>query len=177
MIDPKVPLMAGLYLRLPEGENRSLWVEFSYERVFKLCHFCGRIGHNKQHCDVTLEEAKRVVSERVDETGRQLGTRVLRDGSRRLYTQGVRAHHRGSTWGSRRRSNRVVFFDEEDGAPPVDVADFDHDEDPPLTIYMMRKRVGGGGKVVFERVDIDPEDFCWVRESKSYWRVIRGRRR
>lgn len=51
MIDPEVPLVAGQYLRLPEGQNRSIWVEFSYERVFKLCHICGRIGHKKQSCD------------------------------------------------------------------------------------------------------------------------------
>lgn len=115
---------------------------------------------------------------RVDEAARRLGCGVLTDGSRPLYTRGVRAHHRGSTWGSKEKSNRVIFFDEGDGTPPVDVADFDDEEDPPLPIYVKRKRVEGGGgeKVVFERSDIDPEEFCWVRESKTYWRVIGGRR-
>ncbi|KAH7838525.1 hypothetical protein Vadar_027637 [Vaccinium darrowii] len=178
MIDPEVPVVAGHFLKLPPWlvQRRPMWVQFRYERVFKLCYICGRIGHKKQGCDLTLEVVERVVFERADEVWRRLGCGVATDYSRRLYTGRVRTHHRGLTWGSRRRSNRVIFFDEEDGMPPVNLADFDDDEDPSLTIHMMQKRVGGGGKVVFERVDIDIEDTYWVKESRSYWRDIRVRR-
>ncbi|KAI9095335.1 hypothetical protein K1719_026369 [Acacia pycnantha] len=46
-IDPALPLNMGCYVQF-EKDSRHEWVQFKYERVFRLCCAFGRIGHVDQ---------------------------------------------------------------------------------------------------------------------------------
>ncbi|KAI8003239.1 hypothetical protein LOK49_LG08G02706 [Camellia lanceoleosa] len=168
-INPEVPVVPGVFLKLYR-QDRSIWVEFRYKRVFKLCYMCRRIGHIKENCDLKLEEAKRRMDERVEETGQGKGCEYLVDPGRPMYSKRVRVHK-----GKGNRSNRMIIFDEEDGMLAIE-EDFDYDQDPPLTVYVMRRKVqgeGGGERVVFEQMDSE-EIGPPVRESRMYWRHVRN---
>ncbi|KAI8019195.1 Uncharacterized protein LOK49_LG04G01233 [Camellia lanceoleosa] len=46
------PLIPGAYLDLPEDVLH--WVQFRYERVFRICYRCERIGHSNTSCRKSL---------------------------------------------------------------------------------------------------------------------------
>ncbi|KAF7821111.1 Pyruvate carboxyltransferase [Senna tora] len=48
------PLMMGIILVTDEGEE--LWIQFRYERIYRLCCGCGRVGHICEECDWSREQ-------------------------------------------------------------------------------------------------------------------------
>lgn len=55
------PLLMGTMIGLDTGG--FVWITIRYERIYKLCRNCGRIGHSYPHCPWTNEE----ISEAIDE--------------------------------------------------------------------------------------------------------------
>ena len=47
------PLRRGGYLMDMEGDKT--WVTFKYERLPTICFLCGKIGHDKRHCNSTVD--------------------------------------------------------------------------------------------------------------------------
>lgn len=58
-IDPHAPLLMGFYVHL--DNNRKVWVQFRYERVFRICHKCGCIGHIKKDCKKKPSEIQHAI--------------------------------------------------------------------------------------------------------------------
>lgn len=52
-IDPTLPLIMGCHVKFSDADdqNSSTWVQFRYERIFRICCSCARIGHNDNKCD------------------------------------------------------------------------------------------------------------------------------
>ncbi|KAF7841338.1 Endonuclease/exonuclease/phosphatase [Senna tora] len=72
------PLLMGVILRTDEGEH--LWIQCRYERIFRLCRGCGRIGHlphecdrNREQVDLTLDAQRQWIQEQY---GNEFGTMV-----------------------------------------------------------------------------------------------------
>ena len=58
-VDPWMPLTAGFMLRLDDGSRT--WVQCRYERVHKLCTWCGLIGHMRGRCNESMDEIERML--------------------------------------------------------------------------------------------------------------------
>lgn len=58
------PLLMGTMISLDSGG--FAWVTIRYERVFKLCRNCGRIGHSYPHCPWTDEEITEAIDEQMN---------------------------------------------------------------------------------------------------------------
>ena len=52
--NPWSPLIAGFMLRLDDGSK--FWIQCKYERIHKLCNWCGLIGHNKGQCTCSVDD-------------------------------------------------------------------------------------------------------------------------
>ncbi|KAF7802375.1 ribonuclease H [Senna tora] len=53
-IPTHTPLVMGVILRTDGGDH--FWIQCKYERIFRLCRGCGRIGHLPQDCDRSREQ-------------------------------------------------------------------------------------------------------------------------
>ncbi|KAH7856218.1 hypothetical protein Vadar_034047 [Vaccinium darrowii] len=53
------PLIPGAFLRLENGE--PVWIQFGYERLFKVCFNCGCIGHLIHHYPYTFTQASNIL--------------------------------------------------------------------------------------------------------------------
>ncbi|KAF7839243.1 Zinc knuckle CX2CX4HX4C [Senna tora] len=53
-IPTHTPLLMGVILRADSGDH--FWIQCKYERLFRLCRGCGRIGHLPQDCDRSREQ-------------------------------------------------------------------------------------------------------------------------
>ncbi|KAF7821770.1 Pyruvate carboxyltransferase [Senna tora] len=49
MIDPSKPLFLGTFIPLDNG--KSVWINCTPERTYRVCEQCGRIGHLAKDCD------------------------------------------------------------------------------------------------------------------------------
>ncbi|GAA0164423.1 hypothetical protein LIER_20065 [Lithospermum erythrorhizon] len=45
------PLVPGTYIS--SLDRHPIWVSFRYEKIFKACYQCGRIGHSILHCRIS----------------------------------------------------------------------------------------------------------------------------
>ena len=71
-INPYAPLIAGGLLLQDDGV--MIWIEFRYERVYKICRRCGTIGHTLTHCPHLNLDIKRMIGEQMDVLQRALDT-------------------------------------------------------------------------------------------------------
>ncbi|KAH7839091.1 hypothetical protein Vadar_034767 [Vaccinium darrowii] len=55
-LTPETTLVLGFFLEIPDGQPR--WIECRYERLYKFCRSCGRMGHTYPQCDLSREEAR-----------------------------------------------------------------------------------------------------------------------
>lgn len=55
-VNPDEPLSMGCFVKLDNG--RDVWVQYSYERLFRMCNGCGRIGHKAKDCDWDIPTGK-----------------------------------------------------------------------------------------------------------------------
>ena len=53
IIDPALPLIMGCHVNFSEHQDQQTtnWIQFRYERIFRICCSCGRIGYNENQCD------------------------------------------------------------------------------------------------------------------------------
>ena len=96
-IDPHTPLIAGGLHRQDHGV--MIWVEFQYERVYKICRKCGTIGHTSTHYPYLNPDIKRMIGEQMDVLQRRFGYSIGYDFQNILFTSNIRAF---SNKGSRR---------------------------------------------------------------------------
>ncbi|CAL1411853.1 unnamed protein product [Linum trigynum] len=47
-VDTSRPIPDGFYIR---QQQKRIWVEFKYEKLFSLCYYCGGIEHTRLECD------------------------------------------------------------------------------------------------------------------------------
>lgn len=59
------PLIPGAFLRMENGE--PTWIQFSFERLFKVCFHCGCVGHLQHSCDISDDQAGSLIRRRVHE--------------------------------------------------------------------------------------------------------------
>lgn len=58
-VDPWLPVIARFMLRIDEGS--SIWIQYRYERVHKLCTRCGLIGHTRRQCTHSMDDVERML--------------------------------------------------------------------------------------------------------------------
>ena len=58
-VDPWLPFIAGFMLRIDEGS--SIWIQYRYERVHKLCTRCRLIGHTCRQCTHSMDDVERML--------------------------------------------------------------------------------------------------------------------
>ena len=63
-INPHAPLIAGGLLR--QDDDVMIWIEFRYERVYKICRRCGTIGHSSIHCPHLNPNIERMIGEQME---------------------------------------------------------------------------------------------------------------
>ena len=56
-MDPWLPVITGFNLRIEEGSH--FWIQCRYERVHKLCNWCGLIGHTQRLCTQCMDDIER----------------------------------------------------------------------------------------------------------------------
>lgn len=59
------PLIPSAHLRLENGD--PTWVQFGYERLFKVCFNCGCVGHLNQHCPYSFSQTEHIIRNRIHE--------------------------------------------------------------------------------------------------------------
>lgn len=120
-IDPRLPLIQNIRIRLDNGVVRS--EECKYERVFKSCSACHRIGHMVNACPHSAAQMNEGFDQVATRTFNKFGTRFLCSFTARaaelVWQDWIRAHRtRGSTRIRFNRHNLRYFVFE---ALPQDV--------------------------------------------------------
>ncbi|KAF7810342.1 reverse transcriptase [Senna tora] len=99
MVPINKPLVMGLLLRL--DNEIHIWIRFRYERIFKFCRSCGRIGHTYPRCDWPEDYATTVLTEQMATIRDELGVEMGIQPSRIHFVNEARAFvnrdHRRST--------------------------------------------------------------------------------
>ncbi|KAH7864464.1 hypothetical protein Vadar_029862 [Vaccinium darrowii] len=93
-VTPDSTLVPGFYLDIPGGQPR--WIECRYERVYKFCRLCERIGHTYPQCDLSREEARARVDEMLDNLCTRFGSVLHTEVNVSLYTNCIRAFARSN---------------------------------------------------------------------------------
>lgn len=120
-IDPRLPLVQNVRIRLDNGIVRS--VECKYERVFRSCSSCHRVGHLVNACPNTTSQNAEGFEQVATRTFNKFGTRFLCSFIARnaelVWQDWIRSHRtRGSTRIRFNRNNLRYFVFE---ALPQDV--------------------------------------------------------
>lgn len=68
-IETVQPLMMGFYLKLDNGV--TIWIQFRYERVFRICQKCGCIRHIARDCTKPKEHVQAAIDVHKDEIRRR----------------------------------------------------------------------------------------------------------
>ncbi|XWS65627.1 hypothetical protein CRYUN_Cryun05aG0130000 [Craigia yunnanensis] len=68
-INPNTPLLANCMAKRDDGVLS--WVEFIYERVYKVCKRCGVIGHSALHRTFSNPNIERMINEQIEKIHRR----------------------------------------------------------------------------------------------------------
>ncbi|KAH7837835.1 hypothetical protein Vadar_018586 [Vaccinium darrowii] len=68
-------LVPGFFFDIPGGQPR--WIECRYERLYKFCRSCGRIGHTYPQCDMSRDEARARMDAMLNQLCERFGTATL----------------------------------------------------------------------------------------------------
>ncbi|KAH7845117.1 hypothetical protein Vadar_010107 [Vaccinium darrowii] len=93
-ITPETTLVPGFFLDIPGGQPR--WIECRYERLYRFCRSCGRIGHTYPQCDLSQEEARARVDAMLNRVCEHFGTTMHVEEDVPLYTNRLRAFSRSN---------------------------------------------------------------------------------
>lgn len=99
-IDPRLLLVQNIKIRLDNDVVRT--VEYKYERVFRSCASCHKIGHTVKTCSSTNSQINSDFAQVASRTFNRFGTRFICNFTARqaelVWQDWIRAHHtRGST--------------------------------------------------------------------------------
>ncbi|CAI9106944.1 OLC1v1006195C1 [Oldenlandia corymbosa var. corymbosa] len=88
-IKPYDPLPSGFYLDSWNGE--SIWVKYSYDRLYKYCQRCGVIGHMIKNCSIDWnEELEQYLNASIDLCGRDKNVAYGRDEGNSFFLSCIR---------------------------------------------------------------------------------------
>ncbi|OMO74878.1 Endonuclease/exonuclease/phosphatase [Corchorus olitorius] len=130
-INYNLPLAPGATLEMDNGA--TLWVEFRYEMVHKLCLSCGMIGHNHQFCQWGNADIERMVSQRMSEASDRYGYPIVQDPRNFLFSNRMRAflnragrrHNRLDRGDRNRRRSEQIWEDRLMGVRQKTITNFE----------------------------------------------------
>ncbi|KAI8009335.1 hypothetical protein LOK49_LG06G01716 [Camellia lanceoleosa] len=81
--------LVRFFLQCQDGEDR--WIECRYERIFKICHNCGKIGHTYNQCDVPEEVAREEIDDQLEEIHARINSGLLTQENQPMYMANTHA--------------------------------------------------------------------------------------
>lgn len=142
-VTPESTLVGGFYLTIPGSLPR--WIECRYERIYKFCRACGRVGHTYPQCGLSSTEARARVDEVINRLAAQFRTSVRTDESVPLYSNRTRAFARSNS-----RRNTHMWAVQQDLFP-----------EQPQSVQ------GGGGGRRFQLLETDEEEESLHEEEEE----------
>ena len=100
----------GFMLKM-NGDDGYRWIQCRYERVFRCCYSCGRIGHKAEKCIWTNEQVRSSIQ------GQLIRAREIFDlniGMELLKNHFVAETRAFANHASRRRTTRIELISERD---------------------------------------------------------------
>ncbi|KAF7132812.1 hypothetical protein RHSIM_Rhsim09G0207700 [Rhododendron simsii] len=83
------PLIPGAFIELLEGDYH--WIPFRYERIFRVCYKCGRIGHSNNACNSSLVEALDSLHQRYNESPFSSTFPLILENNKPMFSPSLRA--------------------------------------------------------------------------------------
>ncbi|KAI8551091.1 hypothetical protein RHMOL_Rhmol06G0157900 [Rhododendron molle] len=83
------PLIPGAFIELLEGDFH--WISFRYERIFRVCYKCGRIGHSNNACNSSLVEALDSLHRRYNESPFSSTLPLILENNKPMFSPALRA--------------------------------------------------------------------------------------
>ncbi|OMO71298.1 hypothetical protein COLO4_28311 [Corchorus olitorius] len=102
-VDLNEPLTPGVTLDTDDGASR--WIQFSYERINKLCMSCGMIGHTHPNCNLARTEVDRRINHRLITISQRYGYPIVVDDTQPFFSNEMRAFRNRA----RRRNTRLIY--------------------------------------------------------------------
>ncbi|XWS61231.1 hypothetical protein CRYUN_Cryun07bG0108100 [Craigia yunnanensis] len=94
-INPHAPLIAGCMLRMDDRVMH--WVDFHYERVYKVCRRCGIIGHSSPYYPHLNPDIERMIGEQMEIINRRFNVNTRYDLQHVLFTNKIKTFHNRGT--------------------------------------------------------------------------------
>lgn len=111
------PLLMGVMVTLDSGD--FVWVTLRYERIYKFCRNCGRIGHTYAHCPWEDDEITEAIDEQMHRLEHAHGAEVGMSFARTHFVNEARRFYNNPG----RRSIAINFMGNQYrplSAPPID---------------------------------------------------------
>ncbi|KAI8560290.1 hypothetical protein RHMOL_Rhmol04G0243700 [Rhododendron molle] len=83
------PLIPGAFIELLEGDFH--WIPFRYERLFRICYKCGRIGHSNHACNYSLVETLENLHQRYNESPFSSSFPLILENNKPMFSTYLRA--------------------------------------------------------------------------------------
>ncbi|KAI8526788.1 hypothetical protein RHMOL_Rhmol12G0023700 [Rhododendron molle] len=83
------PLILGAFIELLEGDFH--WIPFRYERLFRICYKCGRIGHSNNACNTSLVETLESLHQRYNESPFSSSFPLILENNKPMFSPSLRA--------------------------------------------------------------------------------------
>ncbi|KAI8537046.1 hypothetical protein RHMOL_Rhmol10G0304300 [Rhododendron molle] len=83
------PLIPGAFIELFEGDFH--WIPFRYERIFRVCYKCGRIGHSNTACNSSLVDALESLHQRYNESPFSSTFPLILENNKPMFSPTLRA--------------------------------------------------------------------------------------
>ncbi|KAF7114898.1 hypothetical protein RHSIM_RhsimUnG0069600 [Rhododendron simsii] len=83
------PLVPGAFIELLEGDFH--WISFRYEKIFRICYKCGKIGHTNTACKSSLMEAFESLHQRYDHPSFSQSFPLILANNKPMFTSSLRA--------------------------------------------------------------------------------------
>lgn len=102
------PLIPGAFIELLEGDFH--WISFKYEKLFRICYRCGKIGHTNTACKSSLMEAFESLHQRYDHSPFNQSFPLILANNKPMFTSSLRAFRNTDC----NRTTRIwVLYEEE----------------------------------------------------------------
>ncbi|KAI8528007.1 hypothetical protein RHMOL_Rhmol12G0118200 [Rhododendron molle] len=102
------PLILGAFIELLEGDFH--WISFRYEKTFRICYRCGKIGHTNSTCKSSLMEAFESLHQRYDQSSFSQSFPLSLANNKPMFTPSLRAFRNTDC----NRTTRIwVLYEEE----------------------------------------------------------------